>query len=237
MRSATAEPIGNASTEDADAEDQHAVEQEDQTDVHVEFVVGVQRQERDVPAERDQAEEEHDAGQQCRAVDEPCVRLRVRIARDVPREQREDARRERERGRDRPREAVAIVTGDEVAERRTEREAAVYRDRPVAHRLAAALDRREVGDHRRGPDEERRLADPGDDPGDDEPPQLVDDAVQHSRERDDQRARRRSGRGVRPGRRCGRRRCAGSPRRTRTRRRRRRPRSCPGRVRPPRSAG
>ena len=98
-------------------------------------------------------------------------------------------RRDRgERGRHQPRGRVAVVAAHDLAERGPEREPAVHRNRPVAHRFAPPVGGREVGDHRGGTDEERRLADAGDDPGPDEPPQLGDEPVARGRHRDDHRA-------------------------------------------------
>ena len=64
-----------------------------------------------------------------------------RRARHLAREEPERRRDERERGRHDERELVAIVAAQEVAERGPEREAAVHRDRPVAHRLAPPVAR------------------------------------------------------------------------------------------------
>jgi len=49
----------------------------------------------------------------------------------------------------------------QLTERRTERQSAVHRDRPVADGLAAPVRRGKVGDHRPGADEEGRLPESG----------------------------------------------------------------------------
>ena len=59
-----------------------------------------------------------------------------------------------------PDEVVVGTVEQELAEHRSERQPAPQRDRPVAHGFAAPLLRREVGGHRRGADEEARLAQP-----------------------------------------------------------------------------
>ena len=59
---AATEPVGQPRADDADDEDQHAVEQEDRPGTDVESLVDVQRQERAEPGERDQPEEQHRAG-------------------------------------------------------------------------------------------------------------------------------------------------------------------------------
>lgn len=110
---------------------------------------------------------------------------------DVARREPDDDRRGGEhRAHDpRAREALVVLrSDDELTEVRTEREAAVDRDRPVAERLAATRLRRAVGDHRRRTDEERRLADARDDAHQHEPPQRADRAVRRGRARDDGRA-------------------------------------------------
>ena len=76
---------------------------------------------------------------------------------------------ERESARDPPHEVVIRTVEEGFAEHRTEGEPAPQRDRPVAHGLTAALDRREVGDHGRGADEEARLAETHDQAGGDQP--------------------------------------------------------------------
>ena len=67
-----AEPVGQPGREDPHAEDQHAVEREDHARVHVQ-VVDVQRHERGEARERDQAEEQHGAGPEGRAVQQVLV--------------------------------------------------------------------------------------------------------------------------------------------------------------------
>ena len=94
-------------------------------------------------------------------------------------------RREGAPRRSRPRRSRGVE--DRLAERGTERQAAVDRDRPVADRLTPALDRREIGDHRAGPDEERGLADAAQHADREQEPRFDDEHVQHSRQRHDQR--------------------------------------------------
>ena len=60
---------GSRAREDPHAEDQHAVEREDRARVHVQ-IVDVQRQERREARQRDQAEEQHGAGPERRAVEQ-----------------------------------------------------------------------------------------------------------------------------------------------------------------------
>ena len=72
----------------------------------------------------------------------------------------DDRGQEPERRRRRTRRGRSRIVEQHLAEHGPEREPAVHRDRPVAHRLAAPLLRREVGDHRRGADEEAASPNP-----------------------------------------------------------------------------
>ena len=112
-----------------------------------------------------------------------------------------------------------------------EREPAVDRDRPVRDRLAPPFDRREVGDHRPGADEERGLAEAAEDAHRDAGCRGSTRAGT-ARRTPRRRTRRRSRAcGARSGPRAGRRTGAAAPRRPRTRR----PRCRPASVSPPSS--
>ena len=170
----------------------------------------------------------HEAGEHRGPVDElrrGCVRCRVRTSRVAS---PSSAATSASAGRHEPRQRVAVVAAHEFAERGPEREPAVHRDRPVADGFAAPVGRREVGDHRRRADEERGLAEAGDDPRSRSATRARrTSAVARGRHRDDQRAADDEHAPAHADRRAARRTGAARSRRTRTRRRRRRPRSCP----------
>ena len=107
---------------------------------------------------------------------------------DLDGEEPDHRGREREHRSHDPNRAVVALAVQHRSEHRTERQPAVDRDRPVAHRLAAPIGGREVGDHRGRADEEARLTEAGRDAHQHEKPERVDEAVGGSGGRDDQRA-------------------------------------------------
>ena len=81
-RSTPTDAVRDAGAEDADTEDQHAVEEEDRSGSDPEVVLGVQGHERAEAGQRDQPQEQDRAGQQRRSVDE--LRPLVRFAFHLP---------------------------------------------------------------------------------------------------------------------------------------------------------
>ena len=143
---------------------------------------------------------------------------------------------EREHGRHRPHASVVTVmavggrAAQHPAEHRPEREPAVDRDRPVAHRLAPPVNGREIGDHGGRTHEEPGLAEAGHDPHHDEVPLRVHEAVARHRHADHERAADDEDAAAQACHRASPRTCGARSRRPRTRPRQPRPRPGPGRA-------
>ena len=94
---------------------------------------------------------------------------------------------EREHRRDDPDGVVVRGVEHHFADDGTERQAAVHRDRPVRDRFSAPFDRREIGDHRAGTDEERRLTQAAQHSHHDEDAEVRRQRVERRGHRDDER--------------------------------------------------
>ena len=137
-----AELVGQPGAEDADREDQHAVEQEEAADVLDADGLAVQREERGEAGERDQPEEHHGARDDRGPVQQRQAlrRRRRRAAVSRVNSASTDATPAQRRGDD-PHRVEPPGRVHRLAERGPEREPAVHRDRPVRDRLAPPLDR------------------------------------------------------------------------------------------------
>ena len=103
------------------------------------------------------------------------------------RERRSDDRRcEREARGEEPDRVVTTPGEDDLAEDRAEGEASPDPERVEADRLAPSLFRGQIGDDRRGPDEDHSLADAGHEPQEHERGKRVDQGVGGDGRRDDQ---------------------------------------------------
>src|SRR5215218_3188366 len=187
-RDAPAEDVGQARPEDAHAQDQPAIQQEQPVGATETELPHVEGGERGEPGEADEAEEEDGARSECGAVQQ----LALLCGRDPPGgfdgDRAEHGREQRQRRRHRPRGDEPVVPEDGLTEGGTEREAAVHRDRPVADRFAPSMLGREVGDHRGSTDEERSFPDAAEEPDQHQVRQCVHGAVERRRDGNDERA-------------------------------------------------
>src|SRR5680860_917979 len=140
------EGVGQARPDDPDREDHRPVEQEDPARVRAPDIRHVQRNERDEAGEADEAEEEHESGTERRSLDER--RSLGSVCRSKPRDVaggEPDHRADGcQPGGEEPHRVESGPPEDGFAERGTECEPAVHRDRPVADGLAPAERRGEA---------------------------------------------------------------------------------------------